>query len=77
MKVLQNAAISPPRYEFLVAFSVPGAAVGPALRRTVRVAALSAAHAKRICRQRYPRGLHWQVFERAGARVEAISLWPG
>lgn len=63
MKMLQNAAISPPQNEFLVTFRVAEDDHGPGIRRTIRVAALMPAHAKRICQQRYPKGGHWQVFE--------------
>ncbi len=68
MRILQNAAISPPETEYLVAFSVAGRSLAQAARRTVLVLADTPAHAKKICKRRYPRGLHLQVFARAPQR---------
>ncbi len=62
MRILQNAAISPPDTEFLVAFSINSRTFSQATRRTVVVLADTPTHAKKICKQRYPRGLHLQVF---------------
>ncbi|HMN79700.1 MAG TPA: hypothetical protein PKA20_07185 [Burkholderiaceae bacterium] len=73
MRILQNAAISPPETEYLVAFSVAGRSLAHAARRTVLVLAGTPAHAKKICKLRYPRGLHLQVFTRPPERRPDIS----
>ncbi len=73
MRVLQNTAVSSPDAEFLVAFSVSDHPIGAAVRRTVVVLAQTPAHAKRICRQRYPRGLHLQVFRRVPSAPEIFA----
>jgi hypothetical protein len=62
MPVIQNTALSSPVHEFLVAFSVTRPDSAAACRRTVIVLAESPSDAKRICKHRYPRGLHLQVF---------------
>ena len=67
MPILQNSAISLPIYEFLVAFSQATSTIVPATRRTIIVRAETPQLAKRICRLRYPRSLHLQVFPRSAA----------
>lgn len=59
MATLQNSAISEPRIDYVVAFVAWGTYRWSAARRTIHVLAATPKHAKRICKQRYPRsGCH-------------------
>ena len=71
MATLSYPSISSPESEFLVAFSVATGIDRPA-RRTVKVLARTAHHAKRICRLRYPRARHLQVM--TSPRI-AMPFW--
>jgi hypothetical protein len=67
MPILQNTAISFPRHEYLVAFSVASAGLAKTVRRNVVVLAETPAGARRICKQRYPGSLHVEVWPRVPA----------
>lgn len=74
MATLSYPSISSPEAEFLVIFSVTAQSegLGRPARRTVRVLARTAQHAKRICRLRYPRARHVQVM---GSPRLSMPFW--